>query len=221
MLLKWSVFALSLFSTSVLLLCVLCVEQPVFVSSTHSFFRTAPERQRTPSRLFNRPCHGPSPTPSYGFLPPWTRWDTGQVWTSCHRGELWLGSFIWLSLISGDAHLSLLGQPLHYNPSIRPPLLHAAHMMTKHQVTNTHTHRQTQWNTRRCICEWLSCPDCDLCAGCTRCLARWSREEGKQKVAVFRPQCRWNKWFLSRTDIWADGSVLPRVVSLCHWFWSE
>ncbi|XP_024918598.1 R3H domain-containing protein 1 isoform X3 [Cynoglossus semilaevis] len=33
----------------------------------------------------------------------------------------------------GDAHLSLLGQPLHYNPSIRPPLLHAAHMMTKHQ----------------------------------------------------------------------------------------
>ncbi|XP_035984279.1 R3H domain-containing protein 1 isoform X2 [Fundulus heteroclitus] len=33
----------------------------------------------------------------------------------------------------GDAHYSLLGQPLQYKPSIRPPLLHTAHMVTKHQ----------------------------------------------------------------------------------------
>ncbi|XP_043965912.1 R3H domain-containing protein 1-like isoform X10 [Gambusia affinis] len=33
----------------------------------------------------------------------------------------------------GEAHYSLLGQPLQYKPSIRPPLLHTAHMVTKHQ----------------------------------------------------------------------------------------
>ncbi|TKS66249.1 R3H domain-containing protein 1 [Collichthys lucidus] len=38
----------------------------------------------------------------------------------CHSGQ-------------GEAHYSLLGQPLQYKPSIRPPLIHAAHMMAKHQ----------------------------------------------------------------------------------------
>ncbi|XP_056226779.1 R3H domain-containing protein 1 isoform X3 [Seriola aureovittata] len=38
----------------------------------------------------------------------------------CHGGQ-------------GEAHYSLLGQPLHYKPSIRPPLIHTAHMVTKHQ----------------------------------------------------------------------------------------
>uniref|UniRef100_A0A1A8JN06 R3H domain containing 1 n=1 Tax=Nothobranchius kuhntae TaxID=321403 RepID=A0A1A8JN06_NOTKU len=38
----------------------------------------------------------------------------------CHSGQ-------------GEAHYSLLGQPLQYKPSIRPPLIHAAHMVTKHQ----------------------------------------------------------------------------------------
>nr|XP_043870155.1 R3H domain-containing protein 1-like isoform X4 [Solea senegalensis] len=38
----------------------------------------------------------------------------------CHSGQ-------------GEAHFSLLGQPLHYKPNIRPSLLHTAHMMTKHQ----------------------------------------------------------------------------------------
>lgn len=33
----------------------------------------------------------------------------------------------------GEAHYSLLGQPLQYKPSIRPPLIHTAHMVTKHQ----------------------------------------------------------------------------------------
>ncbi|MEQ2269008.1 hypothetical protein XENORESO_020588 [Xenotaenia resolanae] len=33
----------------------------------------------------------------------------------------------------GEAHYSLLGQPLQYKPSIRPPLLHTAQMVTKHQ----------------------------------------------------------------------------------------
>lgn len=33
----------------------------------------------------------------------------------------------------GEAHYSLLGQPLQYKPSIRPPLLHTSHMVTKHQ----------------------------------------------------------------------------------------
>ncbi|XP_014890337.1 R3H domain-containing protein 1-like isoform X7 [Poecilia latipinna] len=34
----------------------------------------------------------------------------------------------------GEAHYSLLGQPLQYKPSsIRPPLLHTAHMVAKHQ----------------------------------------------------------------------------------------
>lgn len=39
----------------------------------------------------------------------------------CHSGQ-------------GEAHYSLLGQPLQYKPSIRPPLIHTAHMMAKHQV---------------------------------------------------------------------------------------
>ncbi|XP_015234024.1 PREDICTED: R3H domain-containing protein 1-like isoform X2 [Cyprinodon variegatus] len=33
----------------------------------------------------------------------------------------------------GETQYSLLGQPLQYKPSIRPPLLHTAHMVTKHQ----------------------------------------------------------------------------------------
>ncbi|XP_029375320.1 R3H domain-containing protein 1 isoform X2 [Echeneis naucrates] len=40
--------------------------------------------------------------------------------TFCHGGQ-------------GEAHYSLLSQPLHYKPSIRPPLIHTAHMVTKHQ----------------------------------------------------------------------------------------
>ncbi|CAN9498091.1 unnamed protein product [Ophioblennius macclurei] len=40
--------------------------------------------------------------------------------TFCHSGQ-------------GEAHFSLLGQPLQYKPSIRPPLIHATHMVTKHQ----------------------------------------------------------------------------------------
>lgn len=39
----------------------------------------------------------------------------------CHPGQ-------------GEPHYSLLGQPLQYKPSIRPPLLHAAHVVTKHQA---------------------------------------------------------------------------------------
>ncbi|XP_049918987.1 R3H domain-containing protein 1-like isoform X2 [Epinephelus moara] len=38
----------------------------------------------------------------------------------CHSGQ-------------GEAHFSLLGQPLQYKPSIRPPLIHTAHMVAKHQ----------------------------------------------------------------------------------------
>ncbi|KAM6892752.1 R3H domain-containing protein 1 isoform 1-T1 [Lycodopsis pacificus] len=38
----------------------------------------------------------------------------------CHSGQ-------------GEAHYSLLGQPLQYNPSIRPPLIHTAHIVAKHQ----------------------------------------------------------------------------------------
>ncbi|XP_023136399.2 R3H domain-containing protein 1-like isoform X3 [Amphiprion ocellaris] len=37
----------------------------------------------------------------------------------CHSGQ-------------GEAHYSLLGQPLQYKPSIRPPLIHTAHMVAKH-----------------------------------------------------------------------------------------
>ncbi|XP_061653293.1 R3H domain-containing protein 1-like isoform X6 [Phyllopteryx taeniolatus] len=33
----------------------------------------------------------------------------------------------------GEAHFSLLGQPLQYKPSIRPPLIHTGQMVTKHQ----------------------------------------------------------------------------------------
>uniref|UniRef100_H3CYD3 R3H domain containing 1 n=1 Tax=Tetraodon nigroviridis TaxID=99883 RepID=H3CYD3_TETNG len=33
----------------------------------------------------------------------------------------------------GEAHYSLLGQPLQYKPSIRPQLIHTAHMVAKHQ----------------------------------------------------------------------------------------
>ncbi|XP_055019486.1 R3H domain-containing protein 1-like isoform X2 [Boleophthalmus pectinirostris] len=39
----------------------------------------------------------------------------------CHTGQ-------------GEAHYSLVGQPLQYKPSIRAPLLHTAHMVTKHQA---------------------------------------------------------------------------------------
>ncbi|KAK7893166.1 hypothetical protein WMY93_022318 [Mugilogobius chulae] len=38
----------------------------------------------------------------------------------CHPGQ-------------GEAHYSLVGQTLQYKPSIRPPLLHTAHVVTKHQ----------------------------------------------------------------------------------------
>ncbi|XP_051284351.1 R3H domain-containing protein 1 isoform X6 [Dicentrarchus labrax] len=38
----------------------------------------------------------------------------------CHSGQ-------------GEAHYSLLGQPLQYKPSIRHPLIHTAHMVAKHQ----------------------------------------------------------------------------------------
>ncbi|XP_029300441.1 LOW QUALITY PROTEIN: R3H domain-containing protein 1 [Cottoperca gobio] len=38
----------------------------------------------------------------------------------CHSGQ-------------GETHYSLLGQPLQYKPSIRPPLIHTAHMVAKHQ----------------------------------------------------------------------------------------
>ncbi|XP_032362668.1 R3H domain-containing protein 1 isoform X3 [Etheostoma spectabile] len=38
----------------------------------------------------------------------------------CHSGQ-------------GEAHYSLLGQPLQYKPSIGPPLIHTAHMVAKHQ----------------------------------------------------------------------------------------
>ncbi|XP_056157490.1 R3H domain-containing protein 1-like isoform X2 [Lampris incognitus] len=34
----------------------------------------------------------------------------------------------------GEAHYSLLGQALHYQPSIRPPLLHTAHMVASQQA---------------------------------------------------------------------------------------
>lgn len=37
----------------------------------------------------------------------------------------------------GEAHYSLLGQPLQYKPSIRPPLIHTAHVVAKHQVCVT------------------------------------------------------------------------------------
>ncbi|XP_056286895.1 R3H domain-containing protein 1 isoform X3 [Pseudoliparis swirei] len=33
----------------------------------------------------------------------------------------------------GEAHYSLLGQPLQFKPSIRPPLIHTAHMVATHQ----------------------------------------------------------------------------------------
>ncbi|KAM8872269.1 R3H domain-containing protein 1-like isoform 3-T4 [Synchiropus picturatus] len=38
----------------------------------------------------------------------------------CHSGQ-------------GEAHFSLLGQPLQYKPSIRPPLMQPPHIVTKHQ----------------------------------------------------------------------------------------
>ncbi|KAM8903542.1 R3H domain-containing protein 1 isoform 4-T9 [Spinachia spinachia] len=38
----------------------------------------------------------------------------------CHSGQ-------------GETHYSLLGQPLQYKPSIRPPLIHTAHVVAKHQ----------------------------------------------------------------------------------------
>lgn len=37
----------------------------------------------------------------------------------------------------GDARYPLLGQPLQYNPQIRPPLLRAPSMVTNHQVSLT------------------------------------------------------------------------------------
>lgn len=45
----------------------------------------------------------------------------------------YLKRLFWLWL-PGEAHYSLLGQPLQYKPSIRPPFIHTAHMMAKHQV---------------------------------------------------------------------------------------
>ncbi|XP_023821209.2 R3H domain-containing protein 1 isoform X2 [Oryzias latipes] len=71
------------------------------------------------SSLPSSPALTPSPCPPLsikGFpvvshqLPP----------TFCHTGQ-------------GEAHYSLLGQPVQYKPSIRGPLIHATHMVTKHQ----------------------------------------------------------------------------------------
>lgn len=44
--------------------------------------------------------------------------------------------FVLWFLQLGERHYSLLGQPLQYKPSFRPPLIHAAHMVPKPQVTN-------------------------------------------------------------------------------------
>uniref|UniRef100_A0A3P9I8C5 R3H domain containing 1 n=1 Tax=Oryzias latipes TaxID=8090 RepID=A0A3P9I8C5_ORYLA len=71
------------------------------------------------SSLPSSPALTPSPCPPLsikGFpvlshqLPP----------AFCHTGQ-------------GEAHYSLLGQPVQYKPSIRGPLIHATHMVTKHQ----------------------------------------------------------------------------------------
>ncbi|XP_024150293.1 R3H domain-containing protein 1 isoform X3 [Oryzias melastigma] len=78
-----------------------------------------PADNNAQSSLPSSPALTPSPCPPLsikGFpvlshqLPP----------TFCHTGQ-------------GEAHYSLLGQPVQYKPSIRGPLIHAAHMVTKHQ----------------------------------------------------------------------------------------
>ncbi|XP_034464130.1 R3H domain-containing protein 1 isoform X3 [Hippoglossus hippoglossus] len=83
----------------------------------------------TQSSLRSSPAltHSPGQPPSVkGLLPPGispipVMAHHPQLPTAfCHSGQ-------------GEAHYSLLGQPLHYKPSIRPPLIHTAHMVTKHQ----------------------------------------------------------------------------------------
>ncbi|XP_069377583.1 R3H domain-containing protein 1-like isoform X6 [Paralichthys olivaceus] len=82
----------------------------------------------TQSSLPSSPALTPSPgqLPSVKGLPPGispipVMAHHPQLPTAfCHSGQ-------------GEAHYSLLGQPLHYKPSIRHPLINTAHMVTKHQ----------------------------------------------------------------------------------------
>ncbi|KAM9766931.1 R3H domain-containing protein 1-like isoform 3-T5 [Menidia menidia] len=74
----------------------------------------------SPPALAPSPCLPPSikglPAGLVPVLPPHPQLPAAF----CHSGQ-------------GEAHYSLLGQPLQYKPSIRPQLIHTAHMVTKHQ----------------------------------------------------------------------------------------
>lgn len=113
-----------------------CQRKPL----SHKHLGPEHQRNRRPAELPPLPDNtqsslpsSPALTPSPGQPPSVKGLPTGispipvmahhpQLPTAfCHNGQ-------------GEAHYSLLGQPLQYKPSIRPPFIHTAHMMAKHQV---------------------------------------------------------------------------------------
>nr|XP_020447894.1 R3H domain-containing protein 1-like isoform X3 [Monopterus albus] len=90
-------------------------ELPLAPDNTQSSLPSSPALTPSPGQLptVKGLSSGISPIPVITHHP--------QLPTSfCHSGQ-------------GEAHYSLLGQPLQYKPSIRPPLIHTAHMVAKHQ----------------------------------------------------------------------------------------
>ncbi|XP_029112595.1 R3H domain-containing protein 1-like isoform X4 [Scleropages formosus] len=77
----------------------------------------------------------------------------------------------------GDGRYPLLGQPLHYNPPIRPPLLHGPQMFPSHQKHLSSTQAASQ-QALRLLCS----------SGSHRGPARWPRKETDKEGALHRPQ---------------------------------
>ncbi|XP_061914907.1 R3H domain-containing protein 1-like isoform X6 [Entelurus aequoreus] len=92
------------------------------------------ERPPPPDNTQSSLSSSPTLTPSPGQSPNVKGLPTGipSIPVMAHQHHLQLPAAFCHSG-QGEAHYSLLGQPLQYKHAIRPPLLHAAHLVTKHQ----------------------------------------------------------------------------------------
>nr|XP_057907733.1 R3H domain-containing protein 1-like isoform X7 [Doryrhamphus excisus] len=81
------------------------------------------------------PPSSPALTPSPGQSPTVKGLPTGisSIPVMAHQHQLQLPT-VFCPSGQGEAHYSLLGQPLQYKHAIRPPLIHTAHILAKHQA---------------------------------------------------------------------------------------
>uniref|UniRef100_A0A7N8XVL3 R3H domain containing 1 n=1 Tax=Mastacembelus armatus TaxID=205130 RepID=A0A7N8XVL3_9TELE len=89
----------------------------------------SPCQRKQPSHKHLGPEHQRSHRPAELPLP----LDNTQVQTLPEHVGVFSNSVFCSLVLVGEAHYSLLGQPLQYKPSIRPPLIPTAHMVAKHQ----------------------------------------------------------------------------------------